>query len=425
MLRCSNRQLSPFRNEARKSESALKIARRAAHSQSRQGVSTDTRMKIQMEQQENENASCVKIIKVEDLMNVKKGGKSMAIDPPGIALSSSSSSSSVSSTSATIDVRSAKTTIYRTSILPPPPPPPPPPMYHGGHWYPPYPAETGYPRGMVPASPHHPRTPPTQGSNRLQPPPKVFRVTSKPSSDSNLYWTPFVANRQYSDLYMQQQLQQQRQQRCAPYHHNYWRYPSHVPSNHPLPTQSGPYVLPGYHCAPEVIGHPSLRIYKLQLPASLMKLLDQIVGGCELHAQGRPSGWRTDLYSLTRQDLALMDVPGMMEKATPILHYLSRCICEVYHANRVKVDRNQPHILKYNQDHRGVELHHDRCDVTANLMMSRSHTYAGGGTYFPDLNKVVRLKYGEFLLHPGSLVHGGTEISKGTRYLMVLFAHLK
>lgn len=183
--------------------------------------------------------------------------------------------------------------------------------------------------------------------------------------------------------------------------------------------------MPGYHCAPEVVGHPSLRIYKLRLPASLVLLLDQIIDGCERHARCSPSGWRTDLYSLTRQDIALMDAPGTMEKAMPILDYLTRCICEVYHANSVEVDRNQPHVLKYSQSHRGVELHHDRCDVTANLMMSREHAYTGGGTFFPDLNRAVRLKYGEFILHPGSLVHGGTEITQGRRYLMVLFAHLK
>ena len=110
-----------------------------------------------------------------------------------------------------------------------------------------------------------------------------------------------------------------------------------------------------------------------------LKLLDQIVEGCEAFAQKRCTGWRTDLYSLTQQDIALMDVPGSMRTAMPIMQYLSRCICEVFNASAVRVDRNQPHVLKYDHDHTGVELHHDRCDVTANLMLSRSHTYVGGG----------------------------------------------
>ena len=34
----------------------------------------------------------------------------------------------------------------------------------------------------------------------------------------------------------------------------------------------------------------------------------------------------------------------------------------------------------------------------------------------------MRLDYGEFLLHRGDRIHGGSDISNGTRYLMVIFA---
>jgi len=45
-------------------------------------------------------------------------------------------------------------------------------------------------------------------------------------------------------------------------------------------------------------------------------------------------------------------------------------------------------------------------------------------TYFPDAREVVRLDFGEFLLHPGSLVHSGMNIQSGTRHLMVIFAQI-
>jgi len=284
------------------------------------------------------------------------------------------------------------------------------------------------PRGMVPVSPvPPPRTPPSQAQFRFLVPPKIHRVTAKPNKDLFIHFAPFVANRKYPDLYQQQELQKQREMlRASTYHYrDFWSRPSRVHTNNAMTVPVEPSVLPGYHCAPEAIGDPSMRVYKLRLPANLVKLLDEIIVGCEAYATNRPNGWCTDLYSLTRQDLALVDVPGMMEFAMPLLQYQSRCICELFHTSTVKVDRKQPHVLKYNKDHRGVQLHHDRCDVTANLMMSRGHTYVGGGTYFPDLNKVIRLNHGEFLLHPGTLVHGGTDIVEGTRYLMVLFAHFK
>jgi len=97
----------------------------------------------------------------------------------------------------------------------------------------------------------------------------------------------------------------------------------------------------------------------------------------------------------------------------------------MYMVDTVKIDRNQPHVLKYAAEdkHTGVELHHDKCDLTANIMLSRSSSYSGGGTYFPDANATVKLEFGEFLIHPGNLVHGGVDITQGERYLMIMFTH--
>lgn len=47
-----------------------------------------------------------------------------------------------------------------------------------------------------------------------------------------------------------------------------------------------------------------------------------------------------------------------------------------------------------------------------------------GRTFFPDAREVVRLEFGEFILHPGSLVHSGADIRSGTRHLMVIFAQI-
>ncbi len=68
-----------------------------------------------------------------------------------------------------------------------------------------------------------------------------------------------------------------------------------------------------------------------------------------------------------------------------------------------------------------VQLHHDRCDITANLVLSSSDSYVGGGTTVAAIGQVIRLEKGEFLLHPGSLIHGGNPITAGTRYLLVTF----
>ncbi len=102
---------------------------------------------------------------------------------------------------------------------------------------------------------------------------------------------------------------------------------------------------------------------------------------------------------------------------------MTRIACILYGVNGLTCDNNQPHVLKYTEHHTGVGLHHDKCDITMNLMMSRSDNYIGGGTYFEAAKTNVRLEFGEFLLHPGQAVHGGTDIDSGSRILMVVFAN--
>lgn len=173
------------------------------------------------------------------------------------------------------------------------------------------------------------------------------------------------------------------------------------------------------------IGQPKFCIHRLRLPTQFLPILDRIVEGCERYAGTLPHGWSTDLYSLTKQDVALAKIPQLYEIARPVVSYVKRVAAQIYKMRSLRVDRNQPHVLKYSGNHKGVELHHDRSDVTINIMLSRSHTYTGGGTYFRDVNQNVRLEFGEFLLHTGDAVHGGTPIKDGTRYLMVIFADEK
>lgn len=184
-----------------------------------------------------------------------------------------------------------------------------------------------------------------------------------------------------------------------------------------------------YHEPVCAIGHPSLKIYKFQLPPHLLHLLDYIVIRCDDYAATLPGGWMTYLYSLTKQDIALRDVPEMYNAAMPIISYVKSTIKRMYDVNHVKIDRNQPHVLRYSAEggckHTGVELHHDKCSLTANIMMSRSNSYVGGGTYFPDAKTTVKLEFGEFLIHPGKIVHAGVDITKGTRTLMILFTHIE
>jgi hypothetical protein len=97
----------------------------------------------------------------------------------------------------------------------------------------------------------------------------------------------------------------------------------------------------------EIIGDPSLQIYKCKLPKNMMPLLGQILDLSNQYASTLPDQWRTELYSLTKQDLCLHDVPGCSKLTRPISNYLKRSIATLYGSHHVHVDRNQPHIVKY------------------------------------------------------------------------------
>jgi len=54
-------------------------------------------------------------------------------------------------------------------------------------------------------------------------------------------------------------------------------------------------------------------------------------------------------------------------------------------------------------------------------MLSQESEFTGGGTYFRELRKTVKLKQGQALLHPGALFHKGLDITAGTRMLAICF----
>lgn len=113
------------------------------------------------------------------------------------------------------------------------------------------------------------------------------------------------------------------------------------PPSFPLPT-------PLY---PIHIGHPQMQIYKLRLPNHLIDGLSHIIDRSEQYVESLPKGWKTELYSLTKCDVACRDVPGLHEYVKPISKYICRAMKVLYGPCRdVKIDKNQPHVLKYTAD---------------------------------------------------------------------------
>lgn len=171
------------------------------------------------------------------------------------------------------------------------------------------------------------------------------------------------------------------------------------------------------HCIPILLSPPHLQVFQSKLPTHLLPQCDVLIDHCEQHAAKQINGWQTDLFSLTKQDIAVKDLPPDCQ-CPELGDYVVHTI-ETLYQRRIVMDRNQPHVLKYDANHTFVPLHYDSCALTVNLVLNDEFT--GGGTYFRDLHANLLCAKGEFLIHPGHLLHCGCAITSGRRYLMVWF----
>jgi hypothetical protein len=101
----------------------------------------------------------------------------------------------------------------------------------------------------------------------------------------------------------------------------------------------------------ERIGVRCLKAFRVKLPQHLVQNnLDQIIERAEEHAKTLSTGWKTELYSLTKCDMACRDIPGLKKYLRPIFDYICHAIQILYGSQTLIVDKNQPHILKYSAE---------------------------------------------------------------------------
>ena len=70
---------------------------------------------------------------------------------------------------------------------------------------------------------------------------------------------------------------------------------------------------------------------------------------------------------------------------------------------------------------RSQPIHRDASLLTLNIALSARDDYDGGGTYIEALDEVLSIDRGHLLCHAGSAMHAGNAISRGERWVFVLF----
>uniref|UniRef100_A0A6C0LQ16 Fe2OG dioxygenase domain-containing protein n=1 Tax=viral metagenome TaxID=1070528 RepID=A0A6C0LQ16_9ZZZZ len=99
--------------------------------------------------------------------------------------------------------------------------------------------------------------------------------------------------------------------------------------------------------------------------------------------------------------------------------FKSYCIPEKYTANI-----RDMFIVKYEvAAQKSLNIHKDGTHLSFNIMLSDINDYEGGGTYFDD-RLTYYLNRGDALVHSGYINHGSHDITKGTRYVLVVFFNI-
>lgn len=89
--------------------------------------------------------------------------------------------------------------------------------------------------------------------------------------------------------------------------------------------------------------------------------------------------------------------------------------------NKLKI--NELFLSKYDGDNSNkqnkLDFHKDASEFS--FVISLNDSYEGGGTFFKDINKNIKLKKGECVIFCGQRYHSGSEVTKGKRYVVAGF----
>lgn len=169
------------------------------------------------------------------------------------------------------------------------------------------------------------------------------------------------------------------------------------------------------------IGHADVYVSAESHPLLSPDECAQAIVFAEEHVAGT-GGWKSQRHvSVPTTDVQVHTIPKLRTWFSCILQtriYPALAsqygICpanmRVIDAFVVKYDARAQHYLP---------VHQDQSQYSLTLPLNSNDEYAGGGTYFVDLNRVLNCSAGGMISFPGRLLHGGHPIYRGKRYILV------
>ena len=147
----------------------------------------------------------------------------------------------------------------------------------------------------------------------------------------------------------------------------------------------------------------------------------------EAWGQANGGGTTARHYSVATTDVPLMDLPELVPSFNAALNEaLLPALAALYPsaaplASKLRV--LDCFLVRYDaQAQASLPLHTDQALLSFTIALNDPSEYEGGGTYFRGIDRAVDAPAaGHAIMFPGKLEHAGDPITKGRRYIIVLF----
>lgn len=155
------------------------------------------------------------------------------------------------------------------------------------------------------------------------------------------------------------------------------------------------------------------------------ELCNFFIEECEKYALNN-GGWSNNRHEyFETTDLAIKDIlniyPIFLKKYKIIIEKIQK----LYNIEpEYGYGINDAFIVKYDEkQQQSVGIHADGSSITVNILLNNANEFVGGGTYFED-GITSFLNKGDMLIHKGRTRHCGLRITKGIRYLLIIFIEI-
>jgi len=154
------------------------------------------------------------------------------------------------------------------------------------------------------------------------------------------------------------------------------------------------------------------------------KFCDDFIESAKSYAS--ENGWtkkRHDDYPTT--DNLITKVWPQYDYVTSVVRTkIFEAISKMYPVSIEDLGISEMFVVKYDpkkQSH--LEEHEDGSEFS--FVIALNDDYKGGGTFFPNLKKLVKLKKGDVLIFSGQNRHRGEEVTEGIRFILTGFLFYK